>query len=237
MQLDNKVVLVTGAAGNLGQALIKALLGTGARLALFDHRQDRLNKQFPELESDGRHLIVDSVDLTDEGSVRKAFDQVIDHFGQLDVLINAAGGYSGGTSIEETPTDTWEKMIALNAKTVLLACRSAVPIMRSQGRGAIVNIGARPGVEGRKNAGAYSASKSAVLRLTESTSAEVKTHGVRVNAVIPGTIDTPENRKAMPDADHERWVDPSAVADVILFLVSDQSRGICGACIPVYGTS
>jgi NAD(P)-dependent dehydrogenase (short-subunit alcohol dehydrogenase family) len=101
----------------------------------------------------------------------------------------------------------------------------------------IVNVGARPGVEGRKNSGAYSASKSAVLRLTESISAEVKADGVRVNAVIPGTIDTPDNRKAMPNANHDRWVDPATIADVILFLASEKARGICGASIPVYGTS
>ncbi len=237
MVFENEVILVTGAAGNLGQALIESLLKTGARLALFDHRQGRMKKLFPELDINGHHLVVESVDLTDEESVRIGFDRVVDHFGHLDVLINAAGGYSGGDPVEDTSTDIWEKMIALNARTVFLTSRTAIPIMRSQGSGSIVNIGARPGVEGRKNASAYSASKSAVLRLTESTSAEAKADGVRVNAVIPGTIDTPDNRKAMPNANHDRWVDPSAVADVILFLASDEARGICGACIPVYGTS
>jgi NAD(P)-dependent dehydrogenase (short-subunit alcohol dehydrogenase family) len=139
--------------------------------------------------------------------------------------------------VEDTAIDTWDKLMGLNARSVFLVSRAILPIMRAQGNGVMVNIGARPGVEGKKNAGAYSASKSAVLRLTESMAAEVKADGVRVNAVIPGTIDTPDNREAMPNANYSRWLEPSAVADAIFFLASSAARGICGACLPVYGNS
>jgi NAD(P)-dependent dehydrogenase (short-subunit alcohol dehydrogenase family) len=237
MNFDKQVILITGAAGDLGQALINALMDEGAHLALFDHREDRLKKMYPDLAGSGQNLIVDSIDLTDEQSVQSGIDQVIDHFGRIDVLINTVGGYTGGDPVDETSLEVWERMMAINVTSVFLTCRAVLPVMRSQGDGAVVNVGSRPGVVGRKNSGAYSASKSAVLRLTESIAAEVKADGVRVNAVIPGTIDTPDNRKAMPNANHDRWVEPSAVADVILFLASDAAREICGASIPVYGAS
>lgn len=237
MKFENRVVVLTGAAGNLAGAVIQALRGSGARLALFDHRKGRLAEMYPELSGDAHCLFVESVDLTDEIAVQNGLDQVIDRFGQVDVLINAAGGYSGGKSLEETTIDTWERMLDLNARTVFITSRAVVPTMRNQGGGSIVNVGARPGVEGVKNAAAYSASKSAVLRLTESLSAEVKHAGIHVNAVMPGTIDTPQNREAMPDANFDRWVEPAAIADVILFLASDAARGIYGALVPVYGAS
>lgn len=237
MTFENQVIFITGAAGNLGRALVNGLKEQGSQLALTDHREGRLAKLYPELEDRNQVLFVEPVDLTDEMSVQKGVDFVVDRFGRIDVLINAAGGYIGGTSVEETAFDTWENLMALNAGSVFLVSRAILPIMHAQGSGAVVNVGARPGVEGRKNAGAYSASKAAVLRLTESMAAEGKADGIRVNAVIPGTIDTPDNRKAMPNADHSRWVEPSAVADVIFFLASPAARGICGVSLPVFGRS
>jgi len=107
--------------------------------------------------------------------------------------------------------------------------------MLDQGSGKIIHTAARPGLEGAAGASAYSASKSAVIRLVESASAEVKQRGINVNCILPGTIDTPDNREAMPDADFSQWVNPESLADVILFLASDASRDIHGAAIPVYG--
>ncbi len=124
----------------------------------------------------------------------------------------------------------------MNARSVFLVSRSVVPHMLSQGSGVIVNIGARPGVRGVANASAYSAAKGAVIRLTESLSAEVKRQGINVNCIMPGTIDTPANRAEMPDARHDRWVKPETVVDVIQFLASDAAKAIHGAAIPVYGT-
>jgi NAD(P)-dependent dehydrogenase (short-subunit alcohol dehydrogenase family) len=237
MTFENQVILITGATGNLGRALVNALADSGAKLALFDYRIGQLSALYPDLDSQIRHLFVEGIDLSEQEAVRRGIDQVIDHFGRIDIVINAAGGYAGGDPVDQTSVELWDHMMDLNARSVFLVSRLVIPLMRNQGSGSIVNIAARPGIKGRKNAGAYSASKSAVLRLTESISAEVKQDGIRVNTIIPGTMDTPENRAAMPGANHSRWVEPAAVADAILFLASDKARGICGASIPVLGPS
>jgi NAD(P)-dependent dehydrogenase (short-subunit alcohol dehydrogenase family) len=124
----------------------------------------------------------------------------------------------------------------MNARTVFIASSAVIPIMLERGAGKIINVGARAALKGSRRAAAYSASKSAIMRLTESMSAELKTGGINVNCILPGTIDTPENRKEMPKADTSKWVTPQALADAILFLASDTARAIHGASIPVYGT-
>ena len=140
-----------------------------------------------------------------------------------------------GQAVHETPEDTWELMLGLNAKSVINCARAVVPGMLAAGRGKIVNIAALAGLSGKANMGAYSASKSAVIRLTESMSAELRDRGINVNCILPSTIDTPQNRADMPKADPRRWVAPEALADVVLFLASDAARAIHGAAIPVNG--
>ena len=237
MKFENQVILITGATGNLGRALVDALADSGSKLALFDHLEGRLSEMYSDLEGKIRLLYVENIDLSEQEAARRGIDQVIDRFGRIDIVINAAGGYAGGDPVDQTSVELWDRMMGLNARSVFLVSRMVIPLMRSQRSGSIVNVAARPGVKGQKNAAAYSVSKSAVLRLTESISAEVKQDGIRVNAIIPGTMDTPENRRAMPGANHARWVEPAAVADAILFLASEQARGICGASIPVLGAS
>jgi len=126
-------------------------------------------------------------------------------------------------------------MLDLNARSVFIACHAFIPHMLRQGSGKIVNIASRAALSGDANHAAYSASKAAVVRLTESMDAELKDAGLNVNCVLPGMIDTPPNRQAMPDADHSRWVEPEALTDVILFLASDAARAIHGVALPVYG--
>jgi NAD(P)-dependent dehydrogenase (short-subunit alcohol dehydrogenase family) len=155
----------------------------------------------------------------------------------LDVLVNTVGGFRAGTPVHETPVETWDSMMSLNARTAFVVSQAVVPLMMGQGRGVIIHIGARPGLKGAANAAAYSASKAAVIRLTESLSAELRDSGINVNCIVPGTIDTPQNREAMPNADPRRWVAPDSLADVILFLASPAARDIHGATIPVYGRS
>ncbi|MFC2037937.1 SDR family oxidoreductase, partial [Chloroflexota bacterium] len=136
-----------------------------------------------------------------------------------------------------TSLQTWDSMLNLNARTVFIVSRAVVPGMLQQGQGKIVNVAARVALKGGRNSGAYGVSKSAVLRLTESMSAELRDRGINVNCVLPGTIDTPQNREDMPKADHSRWVPPEALADVILFLASDAARAVNGAAVPAYGRS
>jgi NAD(P)-dependent dehydrogenase (short-subunit alcohol dehydrogenase family) len=156
---------------------------------------------------------------------------------RVDILCNIAGGFRMGQPIHETSDDTWDLMLGLNARSVLNCARAVVPGMLAAGGGKIVNVGAIAALSGKANMGAYIASKSAVIRLTESMAAELREEGINVNCVLPSTIDTPQNRKDMPKADPKRWVAPEALADVVLFLASDAARAIHGASIPVAGLS
>jgi NAD(P)-dependent dehydrogenase (short-subunit alcohol dehydrogenase family) len=229
------VVIVTGAAGNLGGAVARAFQAAGAKLVLVDHKPDRLPQLFPKLAGSPDHFLARSVDLTDEYAVKRMVEVTLERFGRIDVLVNAAGGYQGGTPVHETSLEAWDHMLDLNARTVLIASRAVIPAMLERGAGKIVNVGSKSALEGGSRSAAYSASKSAVLRLTESMSAELKKNGINVNCVLPSTIDTPENRAAMPKADTSRWVAPEAIADVILFLASQAARAIHGAALPVFG--
>ena len=231
-----RVAVVTGAAGNLGGILAHALEKTGAQLSLLDLSPDRLRETCGGLVETDRHLLLGSVDLTEEQSVVDAIKKTIERYRQIDMLFNIAGGYRAGNPVVDTLVDEWDLMLNLNARSVFLTSRAVLPHMIKQGSGHIVNIGARPGIKGVARAAAFSAAKSAVLRLTESISAEVKQKGIHVNAVIPGTIDTPENRRTKADADRSTWVSPEALCDVILFLASNAAQALHGAAIPVFGT-
>lgn len=230
------VVLVTGAAGNLGRAVARAFQAAGARLLLVDRAPDCLPGLFPELAGSPEHFLATSVDLTDTAAVQAMVEQAVAHLGRIDVLVNVAGGYRAGEPVHETPAAAWEFMLDLNVRTMMTASSAVVPVMLREGSGKIVNVAARAALQGGAKQGAYSAAKSAVLRMTEAMSAELKRSGINVNCVLPGTIDTPENRQAMPTADTSRWVAPEALADVILFLASDAARAVHGAALPVYGT-
>jgi NAD(P)-dependent dehydrogenase (short-subunit alcohol dehydrogenase family) len=233
----NKTVMVSGAIGNLGVVLTQAFQASGAKLALVDRGEDRLRQAFPDLVGLPDYLMVDCADLMDEAAVEKSVSEAIQHFGQIDVLVNTVGGFRAGKMLHETPIETWDFLVNLNARSVFIACKMVIPHMLDQGSGKIINVAARPGIEGKAGMAAYSAAKSAVIRLTESMAAELKDHGVNVNCIIPGTIDTPPNREAMPKADYSTWVTPESLADVIQFLSSTAARDIHGAAVPVYGRS
>ena len=232
---SDRVVIVTGAAGNLGSAVARAFQAAEAKLILVDRAPDRLQRLFPDLVDSPDHFLATSVDLTNVEAVEAMVDETVKRFGRVDVLANTAGGFRAGTPVHETPLETWDFMLNLNARTVLIAGRAVIPQMLRQGSGKIVNVAARAALKGGAKMAAYSASKSAVLSLTESMAAELKRENINVNCVIPGTIDTPQNRQAMPKANYDRWVKPEAVADVILFLASDAGRAMNGAAVPVYG--
>jgi NAD(P)-dependent dehydrogenase (short-subunit alcohol dehydrogenase family) len=227
--------MITGASGSLGSATGRVFLEAGAKLALMARHKDLLLQTFPELIDEPNCHMSNSADLTSLEEVNRAVKEIIDYFGRIDVLVNTVGGYQAGSPLHETSIDTWESMISLNARTVFLTTRSVVPHMLRQGYGKIIHTAARTGLKGAANASAYSAGKAAVIRLVESASAEVKDQGININCILPGTIDTPENREAMPDADTSRWVAPESLANVIKFLASDDSLDIHGAAIPVYG--
>ena len=228
MTFEGKICLIMGAAGNLGRAVAAAFESAGASLVLVDLDDKVLRSAFGR--DDERKLLVPA-DLLDAASVARALATVAG----IDVLCNIAGGFRMGKPVHETPENVWELMLDLNAKSVINTARAVVPKMLAAGRGKIVNVGAVAGLGGKANMGAYSAAKSAVIRLTESMSSELRDKGINVNCVLPSVIDTPQNRADMPGADPRRWVAPEALADVILFLASDAARAIHGAAIPVTG--
>jgi NAD(P)-dependent dehydrogenase (short-subunit alcohol dehydrogenase family) len=233
--LSNRVVLVTGAAGNLGRAVAQAARAAGARVVLADRSGERLARLYPA--PDEQLLATGDTDFTDEAAVARLADAALKRFGRIDALVNTIGGFTGGRPVHEEDLASWDRMMAINLRTTLLASRAVIPAMIRQGGGRLINVGARAALGGVAGLGAYVAAKSAVIRLTETLAAELRDQGITANCVLPGTIDTPENRRDMPKADFSRWVPPADIAEVIVFLASDASRAVSGASIPVYGRS
>lgn len=230
------VVLITGAAGNLGRAVAQAFAHQDAALALLD-RDQALLQQTQAMLPESTEVQSWIVDLLDADSVNQTVQAVQERFGRIDVLANIAGGFTMGPLIQDTPDHAWDLMLNLNARSVFYTCRAVLPNMQQQGNGRIINVSARAALNGKGKMGPYCASKAAVLTLTESLAAENKQQNININCILPGTIDTPQNRADMPDADFTQWVPPSALADVVVFLASEAARCVTGAAIPVYGKS
>jgi len=235
--LKDKVVIITGAVGNLGHAVAERVQAEGGRMVLVDRSSDRLQKAWGGLKGSDRHWLAGDVDMTDPKSVNAMAAEAHQRFGRLDGLVNTVGGFRGGKPVHETDPAEWDFLYDLIVRTTLNGCRAVIPYMLQAQSGSIINIGSRNVFQGSPNYAAYSAAKTAVLRITESLAGELKTRGVNVNCVLPGTIDTPQNREAMPKADFSTWVPPKDLASVIAFLLSDDARSVTGAAVPVYGRS
>jgi NAD(P)-dependent dehydrogenase (short-subunit alcohol dehydrogenase family) len=225
MQLAGKVVAVTGAFGQLGRAVVEEVRAQGARAALLDVAAG----QAPEGSRAWK------VDLTSLADATRVFDEIAQHFGRLDALANVAGGFRWQTLEASLDLGEWEALHAMNLRTCVTASKAALPHLLRAGAGRIVNVGAMGAVKGASGMGAYAASKSGVMRLTEALADELKLKGVTVNAVLPSIIDTPANRADMPQARHDQWVQPRDIARVIAFLLSDSASAVTGALIPVTG--
>lgn len=234
MSFEHQTVMVTGAAGNLGQAVAAAFAGQGARLVLLGRQVDSLRKVFGDEGADRLYL---STDLLDGQQVAAALAAAVARFGRIDVLCNLAGGFRMGDAVHETADSTWDFLLDINARTLLNMARAVVPHMIERGGGKIVNVGAYAAQKGVAQMGAYCASKSSVIRLTEAMAAELREQNINVNCVLPTIIDTPENRAAMPGANPSRWVAPKDLAGVIVFLASDAARAVHGVALPVTGLS
>jgi NAD(P)-dependent dehydrogenase (short-subunit alcohol dehydrogenase family) len=229
--MDNRVVMVTGGFGTLGRAVVRAFETRGARVAAVD-RSAAPSGSLPG--ADDRILKLENVDLAQWAHSTAAVQKITATFGRLDVLVNIAGGFIWQTLADGDP-ESWDRMYTINLKTAVMATKAALPALLQSGAGRVINIGAGAAAKASAGMGAYTASKAGVQRLTESLAEELKDHGVTVNAILPGIIDTPQNRADMPKADHSRWVAPEAIAEVILFLASDAAKAVTGAAIPVFG--
>jgi NAD(P)-dependent dehydrogenase (short-subunit alcohol dehydrogenase family) len=233
------VALVTGGLGQLGQAALLALLEGGTRaLAVdsFDH-PETLAALRARAGAAGDRLSAAVTDARDEAAVAAAVAGLVESAGRLDILVNIIGGYDAGQPVSNLEVATFDRMLELNVKTAFLFSKHAAKAMETHQFGRIINISSRAALSGRKNAAAYAIAKAAILTLTQAQAEEVVEQGVTVNALLPGVIDTPANRAAMPKADHSRWPAPDEIARVIAFLASDDSSLISGASIPVYGQS
>lgn len=225
------VVMVTGGSGQLGETVVRAFQGAGAKLVIPDRTTDHLEQLFSDL-GDG-HLLASGVDATNAAQVDQLATQVQERFGRLDILVNTLGGYRAGKPLHETSLQDWDFDLNLNAKSIFIICRAMIPLMLPQNYGKIINVSARASLAGGANHSAYSASKSAVNRLTESMAAEYFQHGLRINAVLPLALDTPRGREGQAQADYSHWITPAALAKIILFLASPDADPITGALIPV----
>lgn len=234
--MSDFTVLVTGAAGALGRATVAALRARGDRVVLVDRELSFLHSAFPEGSSDPRCLML-AADVTDVASMQHAASVAIRDFGRIDALVHIAGGFAMGEGVHELSRQQWDSMMNLNAWSFVACAHAVVPHMRAAGQGRIVAISARSAARGEARMSAYIASKSALQRLVESLSAEVREHGIAVNSIAPSIIDTPANREAMPDADPARWVSPQTLADTILHLTSGSAGAIHGQHLVVSGLS
>ncbi|HTS51939.1 MAG TPA: SDR family NAD(P)-dependent oxidoreductase [Burkholderiales bacterium] len=230
MLLQGKIVAVTGGFGQLGLAVVRAALDAGAQVAALDRA--RLSADATQL---GGAFTLGELDLADADAAERALSQVAARFGGLDALVNVAGTFRW-EALERGSLDTWDLLYRVNLRSAVSASKAALPHLTRRGGGRIVNIGAgAAAAKANAGMGAYTASKAGVAKLTESLADELKDRGITVNAVLPSIIDTPANRADMPNADHSRWVAPRAIADVIVFLLSDQASAVTGALIPVSG--
>jgi len=235
--LKGKVAIVTGATGAVGRVVAKALLDQGALVVATHRGEEKLKELIDFVGSSKDRLVSVQTDVTDENSVQALFQQVANQYGRVDVLLNIVGGFKGGAEIVDTKVSDWDFMLNINLKSAFLCSKAALSYMIKQNYGKIVSVSSRTAAEKRYRVkdGAYAVSKAGIIVLTETIAEEVKKYEINVNCILPSTIDTPDNRLNFPNADFSKWVKPEQVAEVMLFLVSDESRAISGASIPVYG--
>jgi len=229
MNLEGKRVAVTGAFGSLGVAVVNTLQTAGAHVAAID-RADAP----PASASLGNAHLFGGVDLGAADAAQATLAAAAQALGGIDALVNIAGAFRW-EKLESGSLDTWDLLYRINLRTAVAATKAALPFLIESRAGRIVNIGAMGATKAAAGMGAYAASKAGVAKLTEALAEELKDRGITVNALLPSTIDTPPNRADMPKADFERWVKPTQLADVIVFLLSDQASAITGALIPVAG--
>jgi NAD(P)-dependent dehydrogenase (short-subunit alcohol dehydrogenase family) len=235
-RFSSKVALITGGTGGLGRAVTLSFLHEGASVIATYIKKDEADA-LKDAVGPNALLELLPLDATDESACRALVDGITARHGKLDILVNTIGGFAGGKALWETDPKTYQLMMTLNVHAGYNMARTVAPIMLRQKSGSIVNIASKAAFDHAAGASAYAASKAAALALFDSLAQDLKDSGVRVNSILPSIIDTEPNRKAMPNADFSRWPKPEEIAQVILFLCSDEAKVVHGAAIPVYGQS
>lgn len=226
--MTGRIALVTGANGGLGSQVTQALLEAGAKVV-------GLAPRIQQSDFDHPNFTALTAALDSLRAARQAVDGVISRFGRIDVLAHLVGGFAGGQTVADTDDATFQSMFDLNVNTAFHIIRAVLPHMRKAGVGKIIAIGSRAAENPGASVGAYSASKAALVSLMRTVALENKDGGITANVILPGTIDTPANRKAMPGADTVQWVQPASIASLIVWLAGDAAKDVTGAAIPVYG--
>lgn len=226
--MKGKVVLVTGANGGLGTFVTQAFLDAGATVI-------GTSPKILQTAFDHPNFTALAAKISSRESAQVLVDQVVGRFGKLDVLAHTVGGFAGGQSVVDTDDATFQRMLDVNLKATFHVLRAAVPALRQGGNGRIIAIGSRQALEPGANVGAYSASKAAMVSLVRTVALENKDAGLRANVLLPGTMDTPANRQAMPSANFSKWVQPASVASLMVWLAGDGGKDVNGAVIPIYG--
>jgi len=226
--LQDKVALVTGANGGLGTSVTQALLDIGASVV-------GVSKSIQQSDFNHPSFVAIRAEISSGDAANKLVQQVLTKFGRIDVLAHLVGGFAGGQTIAETDDATLENMLDLNLRTAFYVLRAVIPQMRRAGTGLIIAIGSRAAEDPGPGVGAYSASKAALVSLIRTVALENKDRGITANVILPGTMDTPGNRAAMPTADRAKWVQPASIASLMVWLASEAGKDVNGAVIPVYG--
>jgi NAD(P)-dependent dehydrogenase (short-subunit alcohol dehydrogenase family) len=226
--MQGKVVLITGANGGLGTYVTQAFLNAGATVI-------GTSRKIQQSDFNNPNFTAMPAEISSGEGAKLLVEQVVARSGRLDILVHTVGGFAGGQSIADTDDTTFQRMFDLNLNSVFHILRATIPSLRQSGEGRFIAIGSRAALEPGAGVGAYSASKAAMVSLIRTVALENKDAGVRANVILPGTMDTPANRKSIPNADFSKWVQPAAVASLITWLTSDAGKDINGAVIPVYG--
>ena len=226
--MTNKIALVTGANGGLGTHVTQALLEAGFSVV-------GLSPKIRQSDFDHPNFTALPASLDSLDAAQKAADTVIARLGRIDILAHLVGGFTGGQAIADTDDATFQRMFDVNLNSAFHILRAVLPHMRRAAAGRIIAIGSRAAENPGPMVGAYSASKAALMSLIKTVALENKDSGITANVILPGTMDTPANRKDMPGADVSQWVQPAAIASLIVWLASDAGGDVTGAAIPVYG--
>ena len=235
MEFENRVAMVTGGTGALGNAVTLELLRTGSRVAVSYRSVSEWELLERKAAEHSRNLLGLQIDLTHSGEVERMVSEISTRWGPVDYLIALAGGFAAGKSYE-TDDPTWDKMFNLNLRSLVVPLRAVVPLMIKQQFGRIVTTSSGAILHGGgAGIAAYALSKGAVRQLTEILAEELKDHDIHVHCVLPGTMDTEANRKAMPKADFSKWVKTEDVARTIRTLLSDDTRAVRSVSVHVLG--
>jgi NAD(P)-dependent dehydrogenase (short-subunit alcohol dehydrogenase family) len=224
--MRDRVALITGAKGGLGSFVTNAFLDAGAFVV--GSSRSISQSDFPVAT-----FSAESVDFTKPADVSKLVEKVVGKFGGLDILVHVLGGFSGGKTVAETDDATWEQMLNLNLNSAFYVLRAAIPHLRKSGHGRVIAIGSLAATVPHAGLAAYVTSKSALAMLVRSIAEENKDCGVTANVILPGTMDTPGNREAMPNADFSKWLQPQDVAKLVLWLADENAGHVTGAMIPI----